>query len=480
MRSVDSIVRGPRTRSSRALRFQPGPLSPAWPLALALVVTAASSAAQDGDASEVPDPSAGMPVGQTFELQPPTTTTSSTYMPTFVPAPGTNLESHLPSSSQSKADINQPDTFDLRRGSGGPAATLHGDPDSLGVLSADTAAGITPGKGYHIVKKGDTLWGITGENFEDPRNWPQVWSYNPQLQNPHWIYPGDQLRLAASVAADAAPGAIRGGTLGRGLVTRTALVPPETVFLRELGYIDEPDKDVWGTVVGAREERQLLAGDHHLYMILRPGVEVTIGQQMTIFEPSRVPPEPAGARRPPGQIIAFKGTVKIEAWDPKRRVAKGQIIESLDVIERGASVGPIGRRFYVVPPAASQVDLRARVLTSMYPHLLMGRDQVVFIDRGENDGIQPGNRLFVVRQGDAWRQTLLTTTTMASTRILMDSPEGMDFKATPMIGDDEQFPEEVVAELRVIRAHKYSSLALITESSEEVEPGDQAVARKGF
>lgn len=454
---------------------------PRWSLALAVSVAATPGVAQDGDSSEVPDPSAAAPAGQAVEAEAPTTTTSSVYMPTFVPAPGTNLESHLPSSSQSKSDINQPDTFDLRRGASGPPTTLRGNADSLGVLSADTAAGMTPGKGFHIVKKGDTLWGITGEHFEDPRDWPTVWSYNPQLQNPHWIYPGDQLRMSPAVAADATtPGRIRGGTLGSGTVHRTALVPPETVFLRELGYIDDPEQDVWGQVVGAREERQLLADDNHIYMILRPGVNVKPGQQLTIFQPSREPPAPAGARRPPGQIIAFKGTVKVESWDPKKRVATGELIESLDVIERGFSVGPVGRRYYVVPPAASQVDVRARVLTSMYPLRLMGGEQVVFIDRGENDGIQPGNRLFVVRRGDAWRETLLTTTTMASTRILMDVPAAMEFEATPLVGDEEMFPEEVVGELRVIRAHKYSSLALITESSEEVEPGDQVVARKGF
>jgi hypothetical protein len=116
----------------------------------------------------------------------------------------------------------------------------------------------------------------------------------------------------------------------------------------------------------------------------------------------------------------------------------------------------------------------------MYPHVIMGKDQVLFLDRGENDGLQPGNRLFVVRRGDAWRQTLLTTTSMASTRILLDVPESFRYEATPIEGDEETFPEEIIAELRVIRAHKYSSLALIVESSEEVEPGDQAVARKGF
>jgi len=471
MRSVDSTVLAPRRRCL-----------PGWGLALSVIFAVAPGAAQsDGDSSEAaPAPAEAAPAGAPVEVSPSTTTTSSTpYLP-WVPAPGTNLDSHLPSSSQSKSDINQPDSFDLRDSSSGPAATVHGNADSLGVLSADTAAGMTPGKGFHIVKKGDTLWGITGEHFDDSRDWPRIWSFNPQLQNPHWIYPGDQLRLGAPVAADATTGTLRGGTLGSGLVTRTALVPSETVFLRELGYIDDPDRDTWGMVVGAREERQLLADDNHIYMILRPGVNVSVGQQMTIFDSSREPPAPEGARRPPGEIIAFKGTVKIEGFDPNTRVAHGQLIESLDVIDRGAKVGPVGRRYYVVPPAKAQVDLRARVLTGMYPHVIMGKDQVLFLDRGENDGLQPGNRLFVVRRGDAWRQTLLTTTSMASTRILMDVPESFRYEATPIEGDDETFPEEIIAELRVIRAHEFSSLALIVESSEEVEPGDQAVARKGF
>jgi LysM domain-containing protein len=473
MRSAHSIVFAP------SWRRVPG-------LALALAVASAalpSAAQEDGDSSEVPPASAPAPApgpGQGGEAAPPTTTTTSTYMPNFVPAPGTNLEAHLPSSSQSKSDISQPDTFDLRRASG-PAETLHGNDDGLGILDADTAAGMNPNKGFHIVKKGDTLWGITGEHFDDSRDWPRIWSYNPQLQNPHWIYPGDQLRLSPQGADDATAtrGSIHGGTLGSGLVGRTALVPPETIFLRERGYIDDPDKDAWGQVVGARDERQLLADDNHIYMILRPGVTVKKGQQMTIFEAAREPIVPEGARRPPGSLVAFKGTVRIDAFDPETRMAQGELIESLDAIERGAKVGPIGRRFYVVPPAKSQIDVRARVLTSMYPHAIMGKDQVLFIDRGENDGIQPGNRLFVVRRGDVWRESLLTTTSMASTRIMIEDP-GMRYESTPLEGDEEIFPEEVIAELRVIRAHKYSSLALVTESFEEVEPGDQVVTRKGF
>jgi hypothetical protein len=454
---------------------------PGWGLGLAIALSAGPSFAQtDEEAGAVPEPVAPAAAGQPVQAAPATTTTSTSYQPSFLPAPGTNLDAHLPSSSQSKTDIYQPDSFDLRPAGGG-AVTVRGNTDALGVLSGDGVASSNPGRAFHIVRKGDTLWGISAEQLDDPRLWPRMWSYNPQLQNPHWIYPGDQLRLRPP-SADAADlgGGVHGGTLGRGLVTRTALVPPDTVFLRELGYIDDPDKDVWGQIVGAREQQQLLADGNQVYMILRPGVEVQLGQLMTIFQDVRDPPDTAGARRPPGKIVAFKGTVKINSWDAQNRVARGELVESLDVIERGFKVGPIGRRYAVVPPAASQVDLAAVILTGMYPHVILGRDQVVFIDRGANDGLKAGNRLFVVRQGDPWRHTLVTSSRMARTRILMDVPEDLEVEVTPLDGDEETFPQEVVAELRVIRAHRYSSLALIIQSNQEIEPGDHAVARKGF
>jgi len=47
----------------------------------------------------------------------------------------------------------------------------------------------------YIVKKGDTLWGISGMYLQKPWLWPQLWDSNPQIDNPHLIYPGDELYL---------------------------------------------------------------------------------------------------------------------------------------------------------------------------------------------------------------------------------------------------------------------------------------------
>ena len=47
----------------------------------------------------------------------------------------------------------------------------------------------------YIVKKGDTLWDISGVYLDEPWQWPDLWQMNPQIANPHLIYPGDALTL---------------------------------------------------------------------------------------------------------------------------------------------------------------------------------------------------------------------------------------------------------------------------------------------
>ncbi len=60
----------------------------------------------------------------------------------------------------------------------------------------------------YVVKKGDTLWDISAAFLNDPWKWPSLWDVNPQIANPHLIYPGDQLTL---VFIDGQPRLVRNG-----------------------------------------------------------------------------------------------------------------------------------------------------------------------------------------------------------------------------------------------------------------------------
>jgi len=64
-----------------------------------------------------------------------------------------------------------------------------------GVVMAQDVSIRTDHPGEYVVVKGDTLWGISGRFLDEPWQWPAIWQANPQIENPHLIYPGDVISL---------------------------------------------------------------------------------------------------------------------------------------------------------------------------------------------------------------------------------------------------------------------------------------------
>jgi hypothetical protein len=385
-----------------------------------------------------------------------------------------DLNKGLPSSSRSRSG-NESDGFDLGANSGS-GGTVYGGKGAAGIVGPHRGIDVPA---IHVVRKGDTLWDLCGSYYANPWGWPKVWSYNPQIVNPHWIYPGDQIRLRdANDPMTQRREQLAGAAAGSGMKLG-AKVPPNTIFLRDHGFLGDPKRDVWGELIGSAEDQMLLANGNHVYLKLRPGVQIKPGETLTIFTPVRKADDVPGARKPPGEIVSVKGTVKVDQFNPQTRVARGEVIEALDVIERGFHVGPVGREFDVVPPKKANQTVQARVLSSLYPHEVLGQHQLTFLDHGSEDGLEPGTRMFVLRQGDTWRESLKVGNTMLKYRMKIESNKSADAESTPLVNDDKQLPSEVVAELRVLRTEKYSSLAIVIESRRELEPGDVAVSLQG-
>jgi LysM domain-containing protein len=302
----------------------------------------------------------------------------------------------------------------------------------------------------YTVRRGDTLWDICDYFYDNPWQWPRVWSFNERITNPNWIYPGDPLRLRRGGVET--PPTAEGPTPGP---RPTARPTPDSVFLRDEGFVEREQYRRAGIVVGSPDERTLLSTPDEVYVTFENPRDVTVGRQYSVFRQVRAVGHGADAEDA-GSIVEILGTVKVTSYDRDRNVARATITESLQPIERGHRVGPLERTFTVTPPVRNDIDLVGTVLASLTPVQNIGEQQIVYVDRGHDEGVREGNRFFVVRRGDEYRRSIDRD----------DLHSG--------------FPYEVIAELRVVEVRRHTATCLVIHSTREVNPGDRAEMRRGY
>lgn len=329
--------------------------------------------------------------------------------------------------------------------------------------------GIQPGPAplFHSVRRGDTLWDICFMYFNNPWEWPKIWSYNPEITNPHWIYPGDRVRLypeGGDVPADAPlsselPVDVEGGeALPVVQVERPAATAQQQgVRLRQLAFVDQDTRDSAFTIVGAVEEKSMLSEGDSVYLEYPRNNPPDQGERYTIYaETSQV--QHPDTERVIGSYVRILGELQVVSVRQGKR-ARAFITDSVDVIERGAKVGPLQRTFQTVAPARSKSDLQGTIVALVGgEQLLIGQNQVVFVDRGTENGVEVGNRMYVVRRGDAY---------------------GAKQSSRPVVGqDDDRFPARAIGEILIVQSGKRVSAALVTLALREFGVGDRVLMRK--
>ena len=377
--------------------------------------------------------------------------------PAFVSAQSTTgysdtwIDVHDPSSSsRSAADSSGPSTLAEARSSGG-GMVITGARHDIEVPAT------------HTVTSGDTLWDISEHYYGNPYEWPRVWSYNPEITNPHWIYPQDQLRLTP---ADGSAPVTSSGTHPH-VTLASAHQSEDTVWLREQGWLDEDALATAGEVIGSPTDHMLMSPYDEVYVRF-DHTDGTPEGEFTIFRELEASAREAGEQ---GTLVRIIGTVRVDTWDAERHTARATLIEALEPIERGFRVAALARHFDVVAPVRADRDANTTIVAELTPHVLLASDQIVFVPIGSDDGLVLGNRLYVVRAGDEWRRTL---TAIGTTPTALGSIEPSGG------GDQGTLPDEVIAEGRVVSLRPHSAGLFITRATRTVEVGDRAQLRSGY
>jgi len=313
----------------------------------------------------------------------------------------------------------------------------------------------------HVVQKGDTLWSLCSKYFGDPWRWPRLWAANPLVTNPHWIFPGDVIRLGGSggeIPVPAAGGEKATKDTSRSFSSeRLAALSSNAVVLREIGFIEAKDLAQAAWVSGSREEKIMLVSGDQVYLRFPKDRPIRGGERYSVFETDTEHPvlDPVTGKAY-GYLVKVRGDIVVDQISGSD-IARGTITDVVDTIERGARVSSAIRQFRRVEPRPSDVNLDARVVAAFTPAQFLSAERFVVLNRGRRDGVQVGNRNFVIRRGDGYRGVL----------------EAWDKL-------DPESPKEVVGELWVIDVREDASVAWIARSSKELHVGEVTEMRKGY
>ncbi len=352
----------------------------------------------------------------------------------------------------------------------------------LGHAAADDLATTdSPGAETHSVVPGDTLWDLSNRYFRSSYEWPRLWSYNPEITNPHWIYPGHVLRLREGASGEHTAEQPQTVALGKGvlrpkgLLANRSRLPEGTVQLGDQVYLDADALEQAGKIVGSSEDHMMLSPSDEVYLSFGKGRVPSVGKELSIFvryHRDEVSPKAGKLRtykREHGEVVRVLGVLRVMSYDEDKRMARAVITEALDPIERGFEVADMPRRIAQVAPKVNSSAVKSEIVAATRALGTLGQNQVVFIGAGAKQGVEVGNRFAVVRQGDTWRDNLtLRESLSGADRPSKDPPKGADY------------PVQVVAEARVIYVRPESCTALITESMQELTPGDRVEMRAGY
>ncbi len=339
----------------------------------------------------------------------------------------------------------------------------------------------TPSQEKYIIQPGDTLWDISSRLLNSPWYWPKLWSYNPYISNPHWIYPGNELRLTPGgeempalvesyepvedkepkELSEVSMGTVEGMGIDvpedlEGAVSMTGKIVNAanfSTYIRRDTFVSKKELEYAGRIISSFEEKYMLSTYDSVYLKFANLSEIKVGDRFMIFDKPKEIRHPKKKDVIVGYAVEILGGLKIVKIDED--VATARIFTSYADISRGMYVLPWQednmRKIKARPP---QVDSKGYIVyTTVEDRVISGEHHLVVIDKGREDGIFEGNVFFVTRRGDQLDTSMIE----------------YNYKYEGNV----KYPDEIVGAIMIIDARDKASTGLVISSLRELVVGDE-------
>ncbi len=289
----------------------------------------------------------------------------------------------------------------------------------------------------YIVKKGDTLWDISGRYLDSPWRWKEIWATNKQIKNPNLIYPNDILILCVIqgktlIGVDTGEGCagvekqLTGNVVSSTVsVTSTAnSIPPLPWsaiqhWLDKTVIVNPQDFNTTPYILASKKGNLITASGDKVYA---KGVPLIVGQRYGIYREGELYVEPK-TQEVIGLEVTQVATGLVTSTETNG-VSSLQLTDSYDkevregdrvFVELNNSIPPV---FYPAPATVSRGGMIVRVMDSISS---AAKGSVVAINLGSTHGAKPGDVLTVYQKGALIRDTKDNDTPVR----LPNEPSGM-------------------------------------------------------
>jgi hypothetical protein len=323
----------------------------------------------------------------------------------------------------------------------------------------------------YTVKHGDTLWGISSLYLKDPWLWPELWYVNPQVANPHLIYPGDVLVLAYRAngqpevhVEEGGPGRLEPRLRSSPLDAAIPTIPYSAIaaFLSRPSILSTTDISRAPHVLAFRNEHQVAGDGDEAYI---RGLDAPPGTRFTVLHIGEKLHDPDTGRTLGYQGIYAATAVVARTGDP----AKVMITDSGRETLRGDCLFAEGNGSPLMfVPRAPTSEVRGRIISAveqdmvqdpdLYGAHVIGQFDIVAINRGTRHGVDAGTVLAVDQGG------LVASDWGAAS---YDSWGKSDTFAKKV-----RLPDERAGTLIVFKSYEDMSFALVVGASDTMRVGD--------
>ncbi len=315
----------------------------------------------------------------------------------------------------------------------------------------------------YTVKKGDTLWDISALFLDNPWFWPKLWKINPEINNPHLIYPGDELSLTwqnGNPVLSVKPLKKLSPKMRTVIKEPVPTLPTSLVvpYLQSDRLIDATNYKEAHRVLGTSDGRKFLSGNERVYVDAELEHKEW-GIYRTVNEFSRKDTkETSYALRLVGLAELAETTKEMSGLKVIKQQQEIAINDVVLPITSGDINKELTTTFY---PQPAPKGMGVSILGSIDGGEYLAVNQVAVIDRGTNDGLLQGSMFSLKEEGNVVKGN--------KGEYYYDLDKGKNKNSL-------QLPQTKIGELIVIRPYEKFSLALITRSEMPIHKGVIAIS----